>query len=25
VVLQNGTKLQLNALKGLAEDHYAKW
>jgi hypothetical protein len=25
VVLQNGTKLQLNAVKGLAEDHYAKW
>ncbi|MBU0911184.1 MAG: DUF2804 domain-containing protein [Gammaproteobacteria bacterium] len=25
VVLQNGTKLQLNSVKGLAEDHYAKW
>lgn len=25
VLLQNGTKLQLNAVKGLAEDHYAKW
>ena len=25
VKLQNGTKLQLNAVKGLAEDHYAKW
>lgn len=25
VVLQNGSKLQLNSVKGLAEDHYAKW
>ncbi|MBU1618753.1 MAG: DUF2804 domain-containing protein [Gammaproteobacteria bacterium] len=25
LVLQNGNKLQLNAVKGLAEDHYAKW
>ena len=25
VVLQNGTKLPLNEVKGLAEDHYAKW
>lgn len=25
VLLQNGSKLQLNAVKGLAEDHYAKW
>ncbi|CAI3794735.1 DUF2804 domain-containing protein [Rheinheimera sp. MM224] len=25
VVLQNGSKLKLNAVKGLAEDHYAKW
>lgn len=25
VLLQNGTRLELNAVKGLAEDHYAKW
>lgn len=25
VVLQNGSKLQLSSVKGLAEDHYAKW
>lgn len=25
VLLQNGRKLQLNEVKGLAEDHYAKW
>lgn len=25
VLLKNGTKLELNAVKGLAEDHYAKW
>ncbi len=25
VELQNGSKLQLNAVKGLSEDHYAKW
>ena len=25
VVLHNGTKLQLSAVKGLAEDHYARW
>ena len=25
VALHNGSKLQLNAVKGLAEDHYAKW
>lgn len=25
VWLQNGTRLELDAVKGLAEDHYAKW
>lgn len=25
VVLQNGSRLHLKAIKGLAEDHYAKW